>query len=207
MPHGKLKSNARMKKRMKKDDWDRQYSAGKWQFLRNPKEQKRLQLIADKVTDLAERYGSVTLVDLGCGEGQLYAWLKPEHVLHYVGVDISEVALEGIVEQEILVTGVCTSLEDFVLTGEAERVVFVASEVLTYNENSVEQLDRIVKGTPQTLASIVSVVGPHDKKPNWTAASKKFWSQMGNLSWPDPEWFKIEDQESGIVWDIASYQF
>ena len=196
-----------MKKQMGKADWDQQYAAGKWRFLHNPNEQRRLQAMAGLIADLADGRDPITLVDLGCGEGQLYPYLEPDTVARYVGVDISSVALEGLVDGAIPVTRICSSLEDFVWDEASAAVVFVASEVLTYNDNSVQQLDRIVGAARNAAACIVSVVGPHAEKPNWTAASKKFWAEMAQLPWPKPTRLQIQDPDSAIVWDIARYEF
>ena len=70
--------------------WDREYRAGRWDYLLGPREQGRLAVTACYV----HLYGPGALLDIGCGAGGLYPHLDPRRVNFYCGVDLSAAALE-----------------------------------------------------------------------------------------------------------------
>jgi SAM-dependent methyltransferase len=71
---------------MKKLFWDREFASGKWDFIDNT--------VGDPIYSHLERYvGHGSILDLGCGPGNTATELASPYQ-KYVGVDISEVALE-----------------------------------------------------------------------------------------------------------------
>jgi SAM-dependent methyltransferase len=73
-----------------KGDWEEQYRAGHWAFMRELDELARYGVIAVFVQRLA-RGGAV--LDVGCGEGLLVDQLRPYGYRRYLGVDVSEAAV------------------------------------------------------------------------------------------------------------------
>ncbi|WP_197503408.1 trans-aconitate 2-methyltransferase [Mycobacterium sp. E740] len=71
--------------------WDREYSEGHWAYLNELAEMPRYALIAGFMRYL-QPVGSV--LDVGCGTGQLVDWVWRESVQRYVGIDLSKVAVE-----------------------------------------------------------------------------------------------------------------
>jgi len=192
-----------------KEKWDREYTAGKWRFLGKPEEQTRLQIVAGMVHDYATVGPIGAVMDLGAGEGRLCNWLDQDKIGEYIAVDISDVALSNIEPGKIPVTRICSSLGDFVPSAilVKQPVVIVASEVLGYDDDSVEQLRRIAAYFETAPTIIVSVVGPHADKPNWTAASKKIWSDIEAQNWDTAREETVRDEQTGIMWDIKCYAF
>ena len=71
-------------------DWEEQYRAGRWTFMRGLDERGRYGVIGVFVRRLA-RGGAV--LDVGCGEGLLVDELRPHGYRRYLGIDVSEAAI------------------------------------------------------------------------------------------------------------------
>ena len=73
---------------IKKTLWDREYSSGKWSFNDNTAD--------DCLYPYLEEYArNGSILDLGCGSGNTANELAPSTYGSYVGVDISDTALEN----------------------------------------------------------------------------------------------------------------
>lgn len=190
-----------------RDKWNSEFAAGKWSFLRRSDEQVRLKRVAHLIHDHLDE-GAVPLVDLGSGEGHLCNWLDEAKISQYVAVDISDVALANIVDNKIPVKRICESLATYSPDAELKSVpvAFVANEVLYYEAGSVEQLKRIVEGQNEDCLVVISAVGPHPDKPNWTASSIKLWKEIDALGWRKLEAEVVRDEESGVIWDIVVFK-
>lgn len=71
--------------------WNRGYESGEWDYLAGAQELGRYSVIASLCRHFAPR-GRV--LDVGCGSGLLAPWLLDAGVSRYLGVDLSEVAIE-----------------------------------------------------------------------------------------------------------------
>jgi len=72
--------------------WNEQYSAGKWTYLRDPAELARYGVLAafcERLTPCRR------VLDVGCGEGILRELLRRRDDQRYLGIDVSEVAIEA----------------------------------------------------------------------------------------------------------------
>jgi SAM-dependent methyltransferase len=77
---------------IKKKLWDRDFSSGKWDFIDNT--------AGDCVYPFLEKYANHgDILDLGCGPGNTANELNSAAYKTYVGVDISEAALEKAVRR------------------------------------------------------------------------------------------------------------
>lgn len=72
------------------EDWDAEYSSGKWQFLQELDQASHYQLIALYRARMKPQ-GSV--LDVGCGEGILHDALNLPPRVRYVGIDPSATAI------------------------------------------------------------------------------------------------------------------
>ena len=97
---------------MKKRFWDKEFASGKWNFIDNT--------LGDPVYSFLEKYvGRGSILDLGCGPGNTATELACPY-RKYVGVDISEVALEKARKKT----------EE---TGRSGRNQFACSDFLSFN--------------------------------------------------------------------------
>ena len=74
-----------------KELWESQYRSGGWQFMRGLDELARYSVIAGQLHYLKPG-GSV--LDVGCGEGLLADQLRPFGYSRYLGIDVSEAAVQ-----------------------------------------------------------------------------------------------------------------
>lgn len=71
---------------------DDEYACGRWDYLKSLEEMSRYAVIVG----YCENVGDVSSVlDLGCGSGVLCGWLRPLGTIDYVGVDLSNVAIDA----------------------------------------------------------------------------------------------------------------
>ena len=97
---------------IKKKLWDRDFSSGKWDFIDDT--------AGDCVYPFLEKYANHgNILDLGCGPGNTANELNSAAYKTYVGVDISEAALEKAVRR---------TKEN----GRADKNSFVVSDFLGY---------------------------------------------------------------------------
>jgi SAM-dependent methyltransferase len=102
--------------KMKKVFWDREFASEKWDFIDNT--------VGDPVYSHLEKYvGHGSILDLGCGPGNTATELASPYRT-YVGVDISEVALEKARKKT----------EE---TGRAGRNHFACSDFLSYDPGQI----------------------------------------------------------------------
>jgi SAM-dependent methyltransferase len=76
---------------LSKEAWEEQYGQGGWEFMRRLDEVARYSVIAGFLNHL-KTGGSV--LDVGSGEGLLADHLRPLGYSHYLGVDLSEAAIQ-----------------------------------------------------------------------------------------------------------------
>ncbi len=74
-----------------KEAWEREYASGRWDSLRSADEANRYALI---LGHLVRRGGRPSLLDVGCGAGRLLEFISCLPLESYLGVDISEQAIQ-----------------------------------------------------------------------------------------------------------------
>lgn len=112
------------------DDWHTEYQSGRWAYMRDSiDEQPRSAIVAGYINGF---FDNPTILDVGCGYGQLRRFLKPFR--RYVGLDISAAAVEAASEgAEPGATFIATPCDEWLETAEARDSrfdVIVFSEVL-----------------------------------------------------------------------------
>jgi SAM-dependent methyltransferase len=102
--------------------WDKEFTSTKWDFIDNTE--------GDCVYENLEKYGrNGSILDLGCGPGNTANELAPSAYQSYVGVDISEAALEKARKRTIV-------------NGRAGKNTFVQGDFVNYDP--IEKFDIIL---------------------------------------------------------------
>lgn len=70
--------------------WDREYAAGEWSKLGKLDEMPRYALVSGYIRTIG---AAASVLDVGCGEGNLSHWLFESGDRHYMGVDVSRIAI------------------------------------------------------------------------------------------------------------------
>jgi 2-polyprenyl-3-methyl-5-hydroxy-6-metoxy-1,4-benzoquinol methylase len=108
-----------------KEIWDSQYSNGKWNFLGHLDQLARYSVVAGYLQYLKPG-GSI--LDVGCGDGILLERLSPTGYSKYLGIDISEAAIDKAVQKQ--------NEQAAFITGDAEKYVPIESfDVVVFNES------------------------------------------------------------------------
>lgn len=78
--------------RVPRSIWDKQFSDGIWDYLYSENEKQHYQII---VSYLKHYTQAPSLLDIGCGQGVLYHYLKESNnSIEYSGIDLSKWAIE-----------------------------------------------------------------------------------------------------------------
>jgi SAM-dependent methyltransferase len=108
--------------------WEAQYRSGQWSFLRELDQMTRYSVIAGYVQTL-KRDGH--FLDVGCGEGLLLERLCGTAYSKFVGIDISETAIERAQEKHYPRSlFACVDAREFVAAENFDAIIF--NEVLYY---------------------------------------------------------------------------
>lgn len=182
-------------------DWEQEHASGKLDFLDRPHEQLRHAVIACMIAEHAP--GEV--IDLGCGRGHQLAWLRPEDVTRYTGVDVSASALAGLPQSAIPVETVVSAIEDY-RAPDRDVGAIVCAEALYFLEDPVGPLVRIARETRSTKAIIASMVVPNPRKPNWRKAVDFVWNAFERSGLAEIDRIRVESSTAGIGWDVAIYR-
>jgi len=124
---------------LKKRLWDAEFEGGKWNFIDDTR--------GDCVYGYLEKYGRQgSILDLGCGQGNTANELVDSAYRTYVGVDISEAALEK-----------GRSGERYILGGDNLTIRELAERELALSEE--HQLPQTLYLARHTLGWIAAVTG------------------------------------------------
>ena len=182
-------------------DWEQEHASGKLDFLDRPHEQLRHAVIACMISQHAP--GEV--IDLGCGRGHQLAWLRPEDVTHYIGVDVSASALAALVPSTIPTETVLSSIEDYHAPARDIGAI-VCAEALYFLDDPIGPLVRIASEAKSVKAIIVSLVAPNQRKPNWRKGVDPVWSAFERSGLNVIDKVRVESTHAGIGWDVAIYR-
>jgi len=133
--------------------WDAQYVNGDWDYLGDVAQAPRFGVLAAWLRSLA----SPRVLDVGCGEGTLLAYLPQESINAYTGIDFSTIAIERARSRWhtrdacAFVVGDAAALAPSMI---AAHNVVVFNEVLYSLEDPVAVFDNALLGTDTVVFSI-----------------------------------------------------
>lgn len=133
--------------------WDHQYATGRWEKLKIPAEQARFAATAQLIV----RHGPPgQVLEIGCGEALLQQQLKPADYQDWVGIDISEVAIQR--AQAFTARQVRYHVADMELFDPGDRFdLIVFTESIYYSTDPRRLLARYVRFLKPGGRFIVSI--------------------------------------------------
>ena len=150
--------------------WDHMYATGRWEYLKTPAEQARF----DATARLLTRHGPPgRVLEIGCGEAVLQPQLDPADYLSWVGVDISDVAIQR--AQAFANENVRYLLADMETMdpgGKFDAILF--TESIYYAVNCAQLLQRYARFLNPDGVFIVSICR--------TKRSDKIWADIHSVT-------------------------
>lgn len=174
------------------EKFDHEFAAGKWSYLASSSRE-------------VPRYGAVAayiewscpegegVLDLGCGEGVLFRYLSDRHKKGYVGVDVSDVALNKARAADIQKL-YCSPMEKFIPPRPFGLIIF--NEVLYY---TTAPFDVMGYYRPYLTPDGCAILSLFRFKGNESA----IWSGLDERGWDVLDRTKITSARGGLTWDVA----
>ena len=121
-----------------REEWERQYAGGGWEFLRGTDELARYGVL---VAYLHHLHPGGSVLDVGCGEGLLRDRLAPLGYSRFVGIDLSAAAVEAASRRaDPRASFEAADAERYTPSGRFDAVVF--NECLYYFEDPIGAVRR-----------------------------------------------------------------
>ena len=146
---------------------DDEYARGRWAYLESLQELPRYAVIS---AYCAHRRSAVSVLDLGCGTGVLRRWLRPELLADYVGVDLSEVAIEC-ARREVKDVGTFVAADVATFAPSRRFDVIVFNEVLYYFADPGDILRRYASALENGGFFIISLWESPESDRAWRCAA------------------------------------
>jgi len=176
--------------------WERQYQAGRWDYLAGGEEFVRYAVISSILRRLP---GPISLLDVGCGEGLLLTHVGCEVVARYTGLDIAQAALDKIQPKRAGDRYVCSSVEGFEPDENWSAIVF--NEVLYYIGDPISQIQKFEKALKPGGIMIVSIF----KKPRFWAYNNRCARRIKNY-FADANYEIVEAVEISKIYRKLKWQ-
>jgi len=177
--------------------WETEYRAGRWAYLKGLQE--------------AARYGVVTawlrhtmrpgaLLDVGCGEAILAGHLARDRVTRYVGVDVSQAALELATLDAAWARLVCGRLEDFTPAPGERFAAIVFNEVLFFTDQPGAMLARYRGWLAPDGIAIVSMYQPPRPDSGARRATEAVWAALDDPGWRPLDEVQLTNATKQLTW-------
>lgn len=164
LPYRPLKVN--------RERWEEQFRTGHWNYLKNIDQMPRYSVIAGYIEIFFP--GSASVLDLGCGYGILYEKVRLLHDHYYLGVDISQEAINHAVstydKPELFI---CEDIEKYDPKRKFDVIIF--NESLYYIDNPVGLVERYFNYLTDGGYIIISMWDYKERNNKiWKLLDKKF---------------------------------
>ena len=184
-----------------RDAWNDEYAKGRWNYLAHPQEIARYAVIASYV---ARHCPSFRLLDLGCGEGVLASYFSNDQMLHYTGLDLSEVALRKIELPEDKRTLICADVESFEFPDEAKFEAIVLNEVLYYPRRPMAVLERLTQHLSPGGVIVVSMWHSPDPNSMHAQTVNGIWRTIDSGPWKGLDETAVTNLPTRRTWRIRA---
>jgi len=141
------------------DVWEAQYINGRWKKLNNLHEVAHYSAIIGYIQYLKPKS---SILDVGCGEGILFRRFKPNGYFRYIGIDISQTAINTLAQdQDENSRFIVTDAETYVSQELFDVIIF--NEVLYYFLNPLKTVIRYADLLKDSGIIIVSTYTRSDR--------------------------------------------
>lgn len=180
--------------RVAREQWEHQYTAGRWDYLDGDEERDRHVVLASRVCSRRAR----TVLDLGCGTGALFRELLALGFDgEYLGIDWSETSVSRAAKR-LGGRFVCADVATLPVVGTYDVVVL--SEVLYYLDDPARTLHRLVPLVEADGSILVTVYQPGaGRSSSWHGVVRELDRMLSDVgawretvrseSQPDQTWF------------------
>jgi 2-polyprenyl-3-methyl-5-hydroxy-6-metoxy-1,4-benzoquinol methylase len=182
--------------------WDREYRAGRWAYLTEPREQARLAVAALYV----HLFGPGAVLDIGCGSGQLFRHLDRQRLTAYLGVDISLEAIRAAGIADDKATLVVAAAERFEPPPGARYNSILLNEVIYFLADPLAQLRRYAAFLAPRGTLIVSITRARPEGGSFDRKIDALWTALDEASWRTLDEVFISHRGSGNAWRIRALQ-
>lgn len=150
--------------------WDAQYRSRHWDFLASAEELPRYGVIAGFIRSLP---GLPSVLDIGCGQGQLLAVLGRSAVSHYHGIDVSQEAI--LQAQSRAGAGVTFEVANLMQWHAPSQFdVVVLNEVLYYVAHPALAVERYLDTVRDSGLIVISMFRHRNTRLIWRDLAERF---------------------------------
>jgi SAM-dependent methyltransferase len=181
-------------------DWDRDYRAGRWAYLTQPKEQARLAVAALYV----QLFGGGRVLDIGCGSGQLFPLLERRGIASYTGVDFSAAAIETVAFKDAKVRFVVASAEAFAPPAGMQYDAILFNEVVYFLSDPLAELARYAGFLAEGGVLIVSITRARPEGGSFDRKIDAFWTALDAPRWRTLDEVFVSHKGSGNAWRLRA---
>ena len=133
--------------------WDKEYSQGDWEYLKDHLEEGRFEAVRFFV-DKYSHHGKI--LEVGCGVGLLQAKINKDSYLKYIGIDISKVSIKKASHlKDKSVSFQYGDMENYVPSEKFDIIIF--NESLYYAKDPVQLMARYFKFLNPASFLIISI--------------------------------------------------
>jgi SAM-dependent methyltransferase len=188
--------------------WDREYRAGRWDYLLAPREQGRLAVTACYI----HLFGPGALLDVGCGAGGLYRHLDARRVSAYTGVDLSAAALEQARRELVPAAGeaaipvelVEASAEGFAPAQGRRYDAIVLAEVLYFVPNALAEIGRYAGFLAPGGVLIASMTHVRARRRSPDPKTEAIWRALEDGPFATLDEMLLQHTPSGNAWRLRA---
>ncbi|MDP2630849.1 MAG: class I SAM-dependent methyltransferase [Candidatus Uhrbacteria bacterium] len=154
-----------------KKRWDREFASGTWNYLDSSPIERARHAVIGMYCQLLKPAGAI--LDVGCGEGTLFDFLKDTQKRTYVGIDISS---EAITKAQKKRSGFFVVSDALEFRAKKKYDVIVFSEVLYYLDEAAvfEKYRNYLKKNGILIVSLYRTNRHHFDERVWKSAKKYF---------------------------------
>ena len=184
--------------------WDSEYQGGRWNFLRTLQEAARFGIVAGW---LHHSFDSVSILDLGCGEGVFLRHLDPARVRHYHGVDLSQAALDQFRPFGVAnATVTCAALEEFIPAADDRFDAIVFNEVLFHAGDPYAELARYRQWLTPGGVVIVSFYQTPRPTSGARRQTQDLWAALDGAGWKVLDSVTLFNEDRNLFWRLRMVQ-